>query len=182
MSNKYSELYLFVDRAAKNRKYPESTTSGLRAALKLFESALNPEEKDSIDIFKKNLSMIYQSVCTKNANKFNAKSLAVYKSRVLKVISDFESYGIDPTKMANWNPKVVKRGTRVKAKSTSLVNASVSKQESAEDVSVVGVPGNNKIELALRGDGTKFIISVPGDMTSAECAILKTLLDSIAKK
>src|SRR5579872_4746287 len=100
------ELYEFIEVATRNRKYPTSTAQGLRAAVKLFDSELNDDERASLDKVKANLDQIYQSVFAKNKN-FTAASLATYRSRLLKVINDYEKYGTDPTKMANWNPKVI---------------------------------------------------------------------------
>jgi soluble cytochrome b562 len=108
---KIQDLYDFVDRAIKSRKYPDNTGMALKSALKLFEAGLNEEEKNSVVEFKKNLDQIYQSVFSKNKN-FSATSLATYKSRVTKVLNDFEKYGTDPTKMANWSPKIITRAKK----------------------------------------------------------------------
>lgn len=105
---KIQDIYDFVDRAIKSRKYPENTGMALKTALKLFDAELNDEERNSVEEFRKNIDQIYQSVFSKNKN-FSAGSLATYKSRVLKALSDFEKYGIDPTKMAGWSPKVISR-------------------------------------------------------------------------
>src|SRR3989338_7606501 len=105
---KIQDLYEFIDRAVKSRKYPDNTGMALKTALKLFEAVLNEEERNSIDVFSKNIEQIYQNVFSKNKN-FSASSLATYKSRVTKVLSDYEKYGVDPTKMANWSPKVINR-------------------------------------------------------------------------
>src|SRR3989344_23344 len=108
---KIQDLYDFIDRAIKSRKYPKNTGMALKSALKLFEAGLNEEERGSIDEFKKNLEQIYQSVFSKHKD-FSAASLATYKSRVIKALSDYEKYGIDPTKMANWSPKIIRRSKK----------------------------------------------------------------------
>ncbi|MFA6524186.1 MAG: site-specific integrase [Candidatus Paceibacterota bacterium] len=104
--NKFEELYSFIDRAIKNRNYAENTGISLKTALRLFEKELNEEEINSIDKFNKNIEQIYHSVCSKNKN-FSASSLATYKSRILKVLTDYKKYGIDPTKMSNWPRKTI---------------------------------------------------------------------------
>lgn len=106
--NKFVALYDFVDRAVKNRKYPSNTAHGMRAALRMFEVEINEEEKASIDKFRDNLDQIYQSVSIKNKD-VAASSLMSYKSRVSKVLKDYERYGVDPTKMANWSVKTIVR-------------------------------------------------------------------------
>ena len=108
---KFTDLYDFIDRAIKSRKYPDNTGMALKTSLKLFETELNEEERSSVDEFRKNIEQIYQNVFLKNKN-FSAGSLATYKSRVLKVLSDYEKYGVDPTKMSNWSPKVVIRSKK----------------------------------------------------------------------
>ena len=176
------DIYEFIDRAERSRKYPTSTAQGLKAAVKLFESELNDEEKASVDTIKQNLDQIYQSVFNKNKN-FTAASLATYKSRIVKVINDYEKYGSDATKMSNWTPKVI---NRVKRATTSVTNR-VSDEpglpnpvQPENDGLSVTVPANmHKIELALRPDA-KFIIIVPRDLREAEVATLKAILDSLA--
>ena len=114
MSKNIQDLFEFIERAEKNRKYPTATASGLKAALRLFEVELNEEEKNSVDLFKKNLEQIYHSVTVKNGKSMSSGSLVTYKSRINKIISHFEKYGIDPTKMVNWNPKVITRKQQTK--------------------------------------------------------------------
>lgn len=108
---KFKDLYDFIDRAVKSRKYPDNTGMAFKTALKLFETELKEEERNSIDEFSKNVEQIYQGVFSKNKN-FSAGSLATYKSRIIKILSDYEKYGVDPTKMANWSPKVIKRSKK----------------------------------------------------------------------
>ena len=114
---KFNDLYEFIDRAVKNRKYPSNTALGLKAALKLFENEANDDEKNSLDKFKQNLDQIYHSVSIKNKD-VTAGSLATYKSRVNKVLREFEQYGIDPTKMNNWSVKTIVRQKRKEVSKT----------------------------------------------------------------
>lgn len=108
---KFQDLYDFIDRAKRNRKYPEATAYSLRAAINLYDTELSDEEKSSLEKVKKDFEQITQSVFSKNASRFNASSLTTYKSRVLKVFADYEKYG-DPAKMSNWTPKVITRTKR----------------------------------------------------------------------
>jgi|SRR3989338_7171482 len=107
----YQALYEFIDRATKSRKYPEATAQTLRAALKVYDSELNDDERAAIAKFKENFEQITRSVFTKNSTKFTASSLTTYKSRVQKVLADYDKYG-DPTKMNSWSPKVIMRPKR----------------------------------------------------------------------
>jgi hypothetical protein len=169
------DLYDFIETATRNRKYPTSTAQGLRAAVKLFDSELNDDERGSLDKVKANLDQIYQSVFAKNKN-FTAASLATYKSRLLKVINDYQKYGTDPTKLANWNPKVVVRAPKAKAKSEASVERTQSEGDNGgEDP----IPANmHRLELALR-PGVKFIIVVPQDIKKTEAATLNAILTSL---
>ena len=178
MSQNIQALSDFINRAVKSRKYPESTAQGYRAALKLFEAEANDEESDSLETFKKNLDQIYHSVSSKNGRDYTANSLAAYKSRILKIIGDYEKYGIDPTKMAGWSPKIIIRGPRKPAQPSG----SSSEDANAEDGNTQVVSGGmHKIELALRDD-KKFIVIVPRDITSQEAVTLKAVLDSLVIK
>lgn len=114
---KFQDLYDFIDRAVKSRKYPNNTGMSIKTALKLFETELNDEERNSIDEFRKNLEQIYQNVFSKNKD-FTASSLATYKSRVLKVLADYEKYGVEPAKMASWSPKMIIRSKKQSAHPT----------------------------------------------------------------
>src|SRR3990167_6790009 len=103
------EVYNFIDSAIKSRKYPENTGIALKTALRLFEAELSEEEKLSADLIKSNINQIYNAVYNRNKTGFSVGSLATYKSRVSKALADFETYGIDPAKMASWQPKTISR-------------------------------------------------------------------------
>ncbi|OHA84094.1 MAG: hypothetical protein A2937_02770 [Candidatus Yonathbacteria bacterium RIFCSPLOWO2_01_FULL_47_33b] len=145
---KIQDLYEFIDRAVKSRKYPDNTGMALKTALKLFEAVLNEEERNSIDVFSKNIEQIYQNVFSKNKN-FSASSLATYKSRVTKVLSDYEKYGVDPTKMANWSPKVISRSKKIST------NVAVSKDKTGFSAEIDNSAHNFEFKF---GGGVKLLI------------------------
>ena len=177
MTATIQDLYDFIDTATRNRKYPISTAQGLRAALKLFDGELSDEERKSVDSIKGNIEQIYQSVFAKNKN-FTAASLATYKSRMLKVINDYEKYGTDPTKMSSWNPKVITRSKR-SARDTNTRSEGIDVQDSSPDVAQDVIANNmHKIELALRAD-TKFVLILPRDLKQTEVDVLNNLLTSL---
>jgi site-specific recombinase XerD len=177
--NTVKDLYDFIETATRNRKYPSSTAQGLKVALNLFSSELNDEERASIDTIKKNIDQIYQSVFTKNKN-FTATSLAVYRSRLLKTINDYEQYGQDPSKMANWNPKVVIRGPRQPAATQKVTDEQEGsdKGEPDKDRQQPVSANMHRLELALRPN-TKFVIIVPQDLKQAEADTLSSILNSL---
>jgi hypothetical protein len=136
MSKTVKELYEFIDRAEKSRKYPPATAQSLKAALRLFEAELNEDERNSVDLFKKNLEQIYHLVTVKNGKTMSSNSLVTYKSRVNKVLNHFEKYGVDPTKMVNWNPTVITR------KSKKKTAASIDTEEKSSSSAGIGSNDN----------------------------------------
>lgn len=167
------ELSEFIDRAVKSRKYQEGTAQGIRSALKLFERELNEDELASLDLFKERFESIYKSVCSSNARNFTAGSLETYRKRVSKLISDYEKYGIDPTKMSSWNVKA----PLVRVKKTNDVSTGRSTEESAPPLPAPSSM-SDRIELSLRDD-SKAILILPRGLTKAEAFKIKTILDSL---
>lgn len=170
----FSELSNFVNIAVRNRKYAEATGHGLKAALNLFDKELKEEERESLDVFKSRFDAIYRSVFSGNTGKFTASSLEVYKRRVKKVLSDYEKYGIDPTKMANWNPKTVVRPKQAALSKKIAALAPETEESSQSHFSA----GNKRVELPLRADA-KVVVLLPKDVTSADIEKIKTLLDLV---
>lgn len=174
---KYQDLIEFIDRAKRSRKYPEATAHSLTTALRLYQAELNDEELASIDKFKANFEQITRSVFSKHQSRFTASSLATYRSRVQKVLTDFNKYS-DPVKMNSWNPKVV---TRLKKSSPSEKSKeSRSTKDSSED-EVLGFQTNiptHRIEFALREDA-RVLILLPRDITSTEIERVKTIIDAM---
>lgn len=180
MSSVTKELLDFIDTAERNRKYPGGTAAGRRSALRLFEVELNDEEKESLDTFKKNLDQIYQNVFNKNKSNMSAGSLTTYKMRLESLIKDYEKYGQDPTKLANWNRPVRKYK---KASLAKEVSDSIPATESKPEV-LLPEKGSDfsRFELPLR-PGIKAIIIVPSDISKSEVEKLRgyiNFLDSIA--
>ena len=102
--NKFNDLYDFIDFAKSNRKYPENTANGLKSALKIFEKELNLDELNSVGLIEDNIDEIFVNTVTSNKDK-SIGSLNTYKARFLKVIHDYQRYGIDPSKIQGWSAK-----------------------------------------------------------------------------
>lgn len=166
-------LYEFIDRAVRNRNYAANTAYGLKAALKRFEAEANEEERASIEKFKAHLDQIYREVATKNKN-FTAESLAVYKTRVAKIINDYERYGADPTKMAGW---VIRKATP-RTKRTSSRAEDTTRALGIDEGAPVVPSGMQKIEHPIRS-GSKVIILLPAEVTAADIEKIKKLLDLV---
>ena len=174
----FKSLYSFIDSAVRSRKYAQNTAYGLKAAIKLFEVELKHEEKESLELFETHLEQIYRDVCTKNSQKFTASTLEVYKSRVKKTLSDYKNYGVDPTKMAGWSPRIVTRTPRKTKVEKPVPDRGA--DINIEDEGSTDLSQMHKIELSLRPD-TKFTIIVPRDIKAVEATTVKAVLDSLVK-
>jgi len=174
--NKFSDLYDFIDFAKGNRKYPENTANGLKSALKIFEKELNLDELNSIGLIEDNIDEIFINTVTNNKDK-NIGSLNTYKARLLKVINDYQRYGIDPSKMQGWSAlhkniphKLIKKDTSDKKPDKP--------QTALSDTTNTPVDNIHKIELALRPN-VKSIILIPRDISIKEAKTIKTIIDSL---
>lgn len=179
MSKSVNELYGFIDRAERSRKYPPTTAKSLKAALRLFEAELNEDEKNSIDLFKKNLEQIYHLVTVKNGKTMTSNSLVTYKSRVNKALNHFEKYGIDPTKMASWHPTVITRKTKKKSPSGD------SKVDTEEKTNSSGIGSDNNFIFDFEGNVKLVIPKTPTTneaILDGELKDIKGGLKAFAKK
>jgi len=169
------DLYDFIDRAAKSHKYPDNTAWSLKSAIKKFEPLLNEEERTSVEKFRDNLDPLTQKLFNKDKST-SASSLTTYKSRVTKVISDFEKYGNDASKMANWTVKTISRTrhSKIEKEDAPIENGQMSNNSES-------IQGMARFELPLR-PGMKFVLIVPPDISDQERSIIKALLDSLNQK
>lgn len=175
--NKYQDLYEFIEVAKNNRKYAENTANGLKSALKIFEKELNLDEINSVDLVEDNIEEIFINAVSNNKDK-GIGSLNTYKARLLKVINDYQKYGIDPSKMQGWATKLNKTiHTKVKKKDT------LDKRQDNHQIGLsehVNTPVHNchKIDLALRPH-LNFSLVVPRDVSHKEIDKIKKILDSL---
>lgn len=170
MSTIIKTLLEFVDTAEKNRKYPANTASARKSAARLFETELNDEERESLDTLKAHLDQIYQNVFNKNKSKMTADSLLTYKNRFNALISDYEKYGVNPVKMANWNRPVRRVSAKVKGESKEKQDRSIQEVERYKEIDM------SRFELPLR-TGVKAIILVPSDITKEEVGKIRKYID-----
>lgn len=179
MSTTLQSLTDFITAAEKSRKYPANTAGALKSALRLYESELTDEEKESLDTFKEHLDQISQSVFNKNKSKMSAASLETYKRRLRALLNDYERYGTDPSKMASWN-----RVPRIRRSNKSLKTSGqkTPEQEDAVTSNERALEQSSKIirfEISLRPDA-KAIILTPSDMTTEEVNKIKGYIDYLA--
>jgi len=172
--NKFSDLYDFIDFAKGNRKYPDNTANGLVSALKIFEKELNLDELNSVDLVEDNIEEIFINVVTKNKDK-NIGSLNTYKARVLKVINDYQKYGINPSKIQGWATKAHKIVTHKQGVKDITDNETDKIQTPLSSDANTHV---HKIELSLR-ENFKTIILIPKDISQKEVKMIKGVLDSL---
>lgn len=169
----FQALSTFIDSAVRSRKYPEGTGVALKVALNLFESELNEEERESLDVFKGNFDQIYRSVCQKNSTRFSMGSLATYKSRIQRVLQDYDKYGIDPTKMANWSPKA--RAVRRKSSSVKLENNTPAANQNMPEIDTTPtIDTANQFSFIDSGDGWQLTVKSKRPLT---LAVKRKLID-----
>lgn len=106
------DLFEFIDRAERNRKYLPNTANNYRTPLKIIEGELSDEERSSVDLIKEHLDQILHFVYSKNPDKWSASSIEEYKRRLRRLIVDFEIYGNDPAKLASWSKPIVTRKSK----------------------------------------------------------------------
>ena len=172
--NTFTDLNSFIDLAEKNRKYPENTAHGLRAALKVFSKELKPDEFNSIALIEERFDQIFLDVLETNKDKYSIDSLNTYKMRFMKVLNDYKRYGADPSNIQNW---VVKNRKPIQP---SIQQKDTSSQTPSPLINYP-VESQHKIELALR-PSAKAMLLVPADLTQKEAETLKSIIDSLAKK
>lgn len=178
MTNDIKELYDFIDKAIKNRKYLPNTGQSLKGALKAFEPELNEEERGSIQTFKDNIDHIVSTIYNKKGNAVSAASLSTYKSRILKVIGDYEKYGTDPVKMTSWSPP--KPAIREKKDRIQVSKEDSGSKSKVDDELIGNLPsGMHKMDLQLR-PGVKFTFILPYDLTNKEVVKINSVLGSLA--
>jgi hypothetical protein len=175
--NKFSDLYDFIDFAKSNRKYANNTANGLKSALKIFEKELNIDELNSVDLVEDNIDEIFINTVTKNKDK-NIGSLNTYKARVLKVINDYQKYGINPSKIQGWSARAHETlGHKFNRKDILDKNQDKPKIALSDSINTP-VENAHKIELCLR-NGFKSVIIIPKDLTAKEAKMIKDILDSL---
>jgi hypothetical protein len=169
--NEFNALYTFIDLAQKNRKYPVNTAHGRRAALKLFETALHPDELESLDLIEERMKEIYLNLISKHRETFSIKSLNTYKGRFLKVIQDYKKYGIDPKAFGNWEakPRTYKK-KQAKDSNKDIVSSIVSHKTHSHVY---------KIKIAM-GDGQDCSIELPSKPTKEDTSIITKIISALA--
>jgi hypothetical protein len=175
--NKFKDLYEFIDVAKVNRKYASNTANGLKSALKIFEKELNIDEINSVGLVEDNLEEIFINVVGSNKDK-NIGSLNTYKARVLKIIKDYQKYGIDPSKMQGWNTKIHKTYFIKSSKKDTQDGHQDRSKITLSDPINTPVENVHKIELQLR-DHAKSIIIIPSDINPREAEMIKAIIDSL---
>lgn len=189
----------FVDKAVRNYKYTPDAGRRLKKSLDLFNEVLQEDERSSLDVLSKRLNDIVNRVDIKHPNLYTTSSLMVYKSQVVRAISDYQKYGKDATKMASWSPKVIKRAGTDSSKNKPEVNKSVVTQtpetvvknsDMAVDSTITNaiaahiIPNSamaemKTLDLPLQNDRS-VAVYYPVDLTSTEAEKIGVVLKSIA--
>jgi hypothetical protein len=123
-----------------------------------------------------NIEEIFINVVGKNKDK-GIGSLNTYKARVLKVIRDYQRYGINPSKIQGWMTKPHKEITHKIAEKDITDKEQDKSQTALSDYTNTPV---HKIELSLQSG--KAVILVSKNINSKEINMLKSILDSLPQE
>lgn len=170
--NTIKSLYEFINLAQKNRKYPANTAHGRRAALKLFETVLHPDELESLPLIEERMQEIYLSLISKHKETFSIKSLSTYRGRFLKVIQDYKKYGTNPHAFGIWEAKPRKYQTKAKDNIKDI------------DISNISSPIHRhvyKIKITLE-NGQDCVIELPANPTKEDTIIIGKIIESLANR
>jgi hypothetical protein len=167
----FKKLYEFISLAQKNRKYPANTAHGIRAALKLFETVLHPDELEDLSLIEERMKEIYLSLISKHKDTFSIASLNTYKGRFLKAIQDYKKYGADPEALAHWEVKT----RHYNSKDTSK---DIIKDETISSISYPVHRGVHKIKITLV-DGQDCAIEVPAKISKEDASIITKIIGSL---
>jgi len=174
MTDKFINLYDFIEFARANRKYPDNTANNLRSALKIFEKELNAEELKSISMVEDSMGEIFRSLVIANKNK-SILSLNTYKARLLKVIKDYKKYGAEPGKIQNWIVKTKKSTPLlIKKDKTDKKNIGLS--------NLINAPVEKSHKIDISFDCDRVQISIPKDISAKEVKMIKGVLDSLTAR
>lgn len=177
MKQTIATLDSFIKAAETSRKYLPNVASNFRTPLRLIEPELNEEEGQSMEVFKKNLDQIFKIFYSKNQSKYSAASIEVYRRRMRTLISDFENYGGDTGKMANWNREII---TRKRGKKELISNRQEAVSDQTDEESVTRSGGNvSRFEMPLSNG--KAIIIIPADSNLADIQIIEDYIKFIKK-
>jgi len=166
----FNSLYEFINLAQKNRKYPANTAHGRRAALKLFETVLHPDELEDLDLIEERMKEIYLSLISRHKDNFSIKSLNTYKGRFLKVIKDYKKYGTNLDNITSWEIKPRKYKDRVLDEKKDTIVSSVSSSIHRHVY---------KISISLT-DGRSCSIELPANPSKEDVAIITKIIGSLA--
>ena len=161
------QLYDFIHLAQKNRKYPNNTAHGKRAALKLFETVLHPDELESLQLIEERMKEIYLSLISKYKDDFSIQSLNTYKGRLLKLIQDYKKYGQNPHAFNNWEIKKRKYQNKDIKKDISLSDSSFSIHNPV-----------HKIQIYL-DNNSLCTIEIPHKITRQDASIITKIIGSL---
>ena len=171
--DEFLKLYEFINLAQKNRKYPPNTAHGRRAALKLFETVLHPDELESLELIEERMKEIYLSLISRHKDTFSIKSLNTYKGRFLKVIQDYKKYGANPEAITHWEVKQrrYKNNPISHAKDKDIVLSNISSSIHRHVY---------KVHISLE-DGTNCAMEIPEKITKKDASIITKIIASLTE-
>lgn len=188
--NSLETLQDFIKRAERNYKYKPNTAAALANTLKLFAGVMTEDELSDGNFPSAKLDEIAERIHVKHPDKYSVDSLLTYKSRINRVVRDFEKYGSDAKSMASWNPLTKQRSRGLvpksmsakKAQSKTVSDSTVSTEKQNHNVaSQFEEQGGSLQDIRLPlADNRSVAILYPTDLSEEEAEKIGIVLKGIA--
>jgi len=184
MNTIIQELNDFIELAKKNRRYPENTASGLKAAISRLEEVLTEDEYKSFDLLEDRFDLIMQSFFNKHKNVMTDGSLRTYQARITKVLKDYKQWGNNPQNWGSWVVKSRNRKTNtvdvsVKQTTTRMIKSDDNSPGKIGEFQNKNLYASTKFEIPLRNDVSAFI-STPVDLKKSEAEKIKKYIEYLS--
>ncbi len=194
MANVIDQLIQFAEKAERNYKYKPASAGSLITAAKVFNTVMLEDERQSTEVIRAKLDEMVNRVDIKYPKKYSNDSLITYKTRMLRLLGDFERYGTSAQAMASWSPAQIKRTAGKKAVQSASKPSKTAMQEIVSDDVIAetfavaeATPPNHlnggnfvaDLHLPLSGDRT-VVIYYPKDLSEAEADKIGLVLKSVA--
>ena len=173
-------LISFLDYLASKGLMPRNTVAGRKAAVGKVLGVLDPEEQ--ADVTQIDVDSAMSRFINLEGKGYTPGSLAVYKSRVVSAISDFQTYNSNPAGFKLGSPQ--KRQTTGASKSADA--SANKKREKVVDDSASHRPDHqvaptaNVFPIPIRADLVVRIHGLPFDLTAAEAEKIASVVKAMA--
>lgn len=170
----------FLDYLASKGLMPRNTVAGRKAAVSKVLGVLDPEEQ--ADVTQIDVDSAMTRFINLEGKGYTPGSLAVYKSRVVSAISDFQTYNSNPAgfKLASSQKKQGNGGSKGAETSTVKKRERVTEDPASRRSDHQAAPTANVFPIPLRADLVVRIHGLPFDLTAAEAEKIASVVKAMA--